>query len=582
MFRKNEDHLQSQMFTHLDELHKTARKRLEDSWAPVFYEEYFSRIDEEIFSVLYSDNYSRPNVAVNILVGFETLKSGFGWSDEELYDHYLFDLMVRRSLGLKNINENYFDIRTIYYFRSALVKYEEETEINLIAEATKNITKEQIEKFKVKTGIQRMDSTLIQSNIRRMSRIQLLVELIQRIYRIISEEDKMKYAKEFSEYVKETALHYCYKIKRDEAKTRLEQIGQIIFKLIELFKNYENNKEYENLKRAFFEHFEIKDNKAYPIDAKKLSGKTLQSPDDTEATFRSKRNEKAQGYVGNFTETCDPENELQLITKPSLEPNVTDDQILLKTDLKEIKEETGIDELWTDGGYVGDKAAEAAKENEVDHRVTAVKGRKKEEGTLGLEDFEIEKNEKDIPEKISCPNGIQGEVKKARKEGRYSAVFDISKCETCPLKEKCPTKTLKRKPLNILRFSLKNIRVAEQKKRVANQGYEGNIRAAVESTIRSVIHPFGGHLCKMPVRGIFRIRSMIILSAAMVNIRRITKYMIDSNDSKIELAKKRLKNAISSCLNNFLRFMNSYFIVFIQKIGKISVWGNKNLKIKLI
>jgi len=35
--------------------------------------------------VLCSDEAFRPNVPVNVLVEFETLKSGFGWRDEEAY-----------------------------------------------------------------------------------------------------------------------------------------------------------------------------------------------------------------------------------------------------------------------------------------------------------------------------------------------------------------------------------------------------------------------------------------------------------------------------------------------------------------
>jgi hypothetical protein len=45
--------------------------------------EVFCRVDEAIFEVLYSDKASRPNVPVNVLVGLEILKAGFGWSDEE-------------------------------------------------------------------------------------------------------------------------------------------------------------------------------------------------------------------------------------------------------------------------------------------------------------------------------------------------------------------------------------------------------------------------------------------------------------------------------------------------------------------
>lgn len=567
MFRKNEEHKQVKMFTTIDELHKSAKKRLENSWAPIFYKEFFSRIDEEIFSVLYSKTYSRPNVPVNILIGFETLKSGFGWSDEELYNHYLFDLMVRSSFGLKNINENYFDLRTIYYFRAALVKYEKEEGINLIEEAMKKITGEQIEKFKVKTGIQRMDSTLIQSNIRKMSRIQLLVELIGRLYRIISPEERKQYVEQFAEYIKETSLHYCYRIKRDETETRLERIGKIMAIFVEQFSHYAGCEEYQNLKRAFFEHFQTKDDEIEPIEAKNLNGKILQSPDDTIATFRSKRNEKAQGYVGNVTETCDPDNELQLITKTSLKTNITDDQELLKDDLVDLKEETDIKELWTDGGYVGDTAAGITKENEVDHRVTAVKGRKKEEGKLGLEDFTFEKNEDDKPEKITCPKGESGEIKDARKEGLYTAAFDAEKCGTCPLKDTCPAKALKNKPLYIVRFSLKNIRVAVQKQRVQNQGNEGNIRAAIESTVRSIIHPFGGHLCKMPVRGLYRIRLMVILSAAMTNIRRITNYVVGIQEKTPEATSNFF---IFSCFKQLLTFLKSYLMAYLNPTSQLA------------
>ena len=81
-----------------------------------------------------------------------------------------------------------------------------------------------------------------------------------------------------------------------------------------------------------------------------------------------------------------------------------------------------------------------------------------------------------------------------------------------------------KKPIRILRFSSDDFRAAKQRKACRESCKEKNIRASVESTVRSVIHPFGGHLCKMPVRGRIRIHQMIVLSAAMVNIRRITAH----------------------------------------------------------
>jgi hypothetical protein len=58
------------------ELPEKQRKRLENSWAGAFYKEFFSRIDEQSFAVLYSEKDSRPNVPVNVLVGLEAMQAG--------------------------------------------------------------------------------------------------------------------------------------------------------------------------------------------------------------------------------------------------------------------------------------------------------------------------------------------------------------------------------------------------------------------------------------------------------------------------------------------------------------------------
>ena len=534
MFQKNTKHQQKKMFTAVDQLPDTARKLLEESWAKSFYEEYFCKIDEKVFSVLYSDKKSRPNTPVNIMVGFETLKSGFGWSDEELYNHFLFNLQVRYALGLQDFDEEYFDLRTIYYFRGALCEYERAEGINLIQKATEKITDEQIKKFKLKTGLQRMDSTQIQSNIQNMSRIQLLVEIIQRLHRILLPEDIEKNSDRFSTYVKEDSLHYCYRLKRDETKTRLEEIGEDLNFFVNEFKSrYHIHSAYINLERVFKEHYRLEEKKIVVKKGKELNGATLQSPDDINATYRKKNGEGAKGYVANITETCDSENELQLITTTNLEPNITDDQKLMADDLDNLAPRTDINEIVTDAGYIGTTGDEATKKHEIKHSVTALKGRKRDENKFGLDNFKIEKDTEGQPVNIECPNGISGEIKQG-KPGRYSAGFDSNACEACPFKDKCFAKKLKKKDLFIIRFTDDNIRVALQRQQYEENKDNLNIRASVESTVRSIIHPFGGHLCKMPVRGKERIKTMVILGAAMVNIRRITKYL-SSNDKDNEI-----------------------------------------------
>jgi len=78
MFRKNDQHLQQAFFSGLNELPAKLQKRLADSWAGTFYDEFFCRIDETVYAVLYADTASRPNIPVNILVALEVLKDGNG------------------------------------------------------------------------------------------------------------------------------------------------------------------------------------------------------------------------------------------------------------------------------------------------------------------------------------------------------------------------------------------------------------------------------------------------------------------------------------------------------------------------
>src|SRR4030065_2468032 len=194
MFKKNRRHLQIPLTSHVDELPEKLRKRLEKSWAGVFYRDFFCRLDETPFSVLYADCPSRPNVPVNVLVGLEYLKAGNGWTDEEMYDAYSYDVQVRYALGYRQLGEGDYDLRTQYYFRERLSRYMQEQGVNLLDQAFEQVTDAQTAAFKLKTGKQRMDSTLVASNIRQLGRVQLLVEVVQRVQRMLNEGDQERYA----------------------------------------------------------------------------------------------------------------------------------------------------------------------------------------------------------------------------------------------------------------------------------------------------------------------------------------------------------------------------------------------------
>jgi hypothetical protein len=144
MFRENKQHLQPYLISNVNDLPEKHRKRLENSWAGVFYKEFFNRLKEEPFSVLYADTPSRPNTPVNVLVGLEYIKAGFGYSDEELYDAFIYNMQVRYALGYQQLGEGDFELRTLYNFRQRLSRYMQAHGVNLLDQAFEQVTDEQI------------------------------------------------------------------------------------------------------------------------------------------------------------------------------------------------------------------------------------------------------------------------------------------------------------------------------------------------------------------------------------------------------------------------------------------------------
>lgn len=215
-----------------------------------------------------------------------------------------------------------------------------------------------------------------------------------------------------------------------------------------------------------------------------------------------------------------------VIALVSLEANTTDDQKLLADDLEGLCQRSEVEELLTEGGYLGETAAEALAAQSVELRTSAIKGKPREGDTIGFEEFTVEHDEAQTVTGLTCPQGQSPEIRPGKKSGHYSAGFDAEACEQCPFADRCPARPLKKRPIRILRFTDTTVRVAKQRRVFAESGREtGNRRAPIESTVRSVIRPFGGHLCKMPVWGKSRITTMAVLSAAMVNVRRIARYL---------------------------------------------------------
>lgn len=567
MYRKNDKHYQQALFSSIDDLPSKQRQRLETSWAATFYEEVFCRIDEELFAVLYSEKGSRPNSAINVLVGLEIMKSGFGWSDAELEEQLAFNMQIRYGLGYRNFSEGYVELRTIYYFRKKVARHMQESGENLLERVFEQITDEQLEALALQTGKLRMDSVQIGSNIRQMSRVQLLVEVLQRAWRMLSEIDQVRYKAEFEPYLKGTSGQYVYHIKSGKGQKHLKEIGHLMQRLVnELKPMYAEQVRYAVLARVFNEHFVIEVQQLRPKQGKELSAASLQSPDDWEATYRKKKGVGYKGYVTNVTETCDPENDLQLIVKVQTEANITDDARMLADVIPDLAQRTDVEEIHVDGAYGSPEVDKLLKAEDIELYQSAIRGRKEDVSQLSLTDFEVELNTKKQAEQIKCPHGQQVEVKQGRQSERFNAHFDATICEKCPLLEQCPSEKLKKR--RVLYFTQQQLNVARRRQNQKKAKASGrNLRSAVEATVRSLKHPFGNG--KLPVRGKVRVSMMMIASAAMTNARRIWRFQTLQNagenaqiigeNSQITVG-NRLKQAGNSIICILLRPFYRLFV----------------------
>jgi len=556
MYRKNTKHMQIPLTSHVDEMPEKLKKRLEKSWAGVFYREFFCRLDEKPFEVLYSDLPSRPNVPVNVLVGLEYLKAGNGWTDEEMYDASSYDVQVRYALGMRQLGEGYFDLRTVYYFRERLSRYMQETGINLMEKAFEQVTDEQIRAYQLKTGKQRMDSTQISSNIRTMGRLQLLVEVLQRVYRMLSEEEKQRYGEEFTPYTQGHAGQYVYHMKGGDSNAHLQKIGELMQRMLqELRSQYAENVVYQMFERVFGEHYQMEEQGLKTRTGKELSADSLQSPDDWEATYREKAKKHYKGYVANITETCDRENELQLITKVQVASNNVDDGQLMEEAVPELKERTHLETLYTDGGYGSPEADQILLKEGVEQIQTAIRGRVPSSEKLNLADFEIKLAESGKPTQITCPGGQTVGVHATSQKKGYVAHFELDVCQQCPLAGQCPAQHQKRDKRRHLRFTQAQSNSSQRRRRSQAHLKEGrNLRAAVEATMREVKHHFPAS--KLPVRGKFRVACMMVGSAMVSNVRRIQRCLVARTKRQNEENKAQMeqKSAQEQPLVSFFLF----------------------------
>ena len=157
------------------------KRFLEKSWAKVFAEEIFPAIDEQLFAPMYSTVDSRPNTPVNVTVGALMLRELNGMSDDDILSAMMFDIRFKVALHTTGMAEQPMSDRTLGRFRERCRTYMEETGKDPLHECITGLSDKLAKIMRIDRSLRRMDSMMIDSNIKRMTRLELLYHCTARM-----------------------------------------------------------------------------------------------------------------------------------------------------------------------------------------------------------------------------------------------------------------------------------------------------------------------------------------------------------------------------------------------------------------
>jgi hypothetical protein len=518
MFLENKAHLQQDIFGIESQLSEAKRKKLHTSSEAYFYELIYSNINEKDFAPLFSNSGSRPNAPVNALVSSIILYYKRGWTTEDLFDRIDFDIRTRTALGLHNLEDTPFCPATFFNFQNRLLNHFVETGENLIEKIFDNLTENQLKKLKLKTDIQRMDSFQAMSNIRSYSRMQLIIEVLLRLYRILSKQDKKNLKETLAPYISQTSSAFIYGLKRTDIPHELQKIAAIYHSLYQQLKpSYGDTEVFKIFERVYNEHFCIVSEKITVRDSKEITSSSLQSPDDIDATFRRKRDSNYQGQVVNITETANPANALNLITDVAVEPNNTDDSTILNRRIDEIKTKCDdLNELHTDGAYGSSENDKKMIEHNVNHIQTAVRGRVAEV-TMKIERIGSEQHQ------VSCP---QQTTQSQKTKTRFKASFDLTVCSACQHAEGCPA--IEQNNCRVFYFTEEMVEMQKRVHAIELLPLERRkIRPNIEASVKEYTKAFN-HKGKLRIRGKFKTMLFAFATSIGINFGRIFRHLMEN------------------------------------------------------
>lgn len=525
MFRLGKTAQQKSLFDHDLSLSPAMQKMLKKSWAGNFFETIFLAIQEERFSVLYSEKISRPNTPINLLVSLLLLKEVNQLTDEELLESLAFDFRFHYALGIQDIEKERICINTLTHFRKRLVEHEISTGENLLQIEVESLSNLLADYVQLDRSMARMDSMMVSSSCKSLTRLELVFTVIANMIRTMGNLNII-IPEEFLPYLK--AQHkktMLYKTRTDAAQTRTDflfQQASVLYDTILKEESLKSTVAFCQLERLLNEQCVMTEGGvSIPISSKEVKSTSLQNPSDPDATFRTKGKEPHTGYVTNLVEVRDREKKIGLILHYDVQPNVHSDAEFGENFVENHALAEEISTLVADGAYYRADTVQKANEKKIDFHVSSMTGGTISDERILLSAFKINEETNKVE---TCPAGnapLYSEYQVDKKV--YRAKFAKPDCEQCHLLSQCPIEI--KQEMNTLRFTETKLQADRMRKKIGTEDHKllANFRAGVEglpSVLRRVYR-----IDQMPIRGLVRSKIWIACKIMAYNVKQVVRYI---------------------------------------------------------
>ena len=331
---------------------------LQKSWAIPFAEKIFPAIDETPYAILYSEKNSRPNTPVNVIIGALILKEMNGLTDEGLVNSLIFDIRYQVALHTTSCAEQPISDRTLSRFRERCLNYQRETGMDLLHDTMRDLAGVLADLMHTDRTLLRMDSVMIESNIRRFSRLELIYTCAMLAVKEAADSDNIP--EHLQHYLDKTDYNETFYHSNAHETRILKDAAEAAE-----FLSAENKvcRESDHLQRVLQEQTVTDGENISLCDATQMNSRILQSPHDPDATFRRKLHSNHIGYAANFLES--PGENGYFILVYQYEKNIYSDSRFLKDTVHAMGHQPQETVLVADGGYSGKCNSELALSNNI-------------------------------------------------------------------------------------------------------------------------------------------------------------------------------------------------------------------------